>query len=163
MLRLSKLTDYGTVIMTHMARMPDRTWSATELAAAIRLSVPTVSKILKILVHGGLLCSSRGARGGYLLAHPPAGISLARIISVMEGPVAMTECNVTTGLCAQESGCAIRRNWQRINQVIVAALDQVTLEEMAHPALPSAPPRESRSLGRRRTDLALPIADGGHR
>ena len=61
MLRLSKLTDYGTVIMTHMAREPDRICSATEVAVAIGVPVPTASKILKMLARQNLLQSLRGA------------------------------------------------------------------------------------------------------
>jgi FeS assembly SUF system regulator len=134
MLRLSKLTDYGTVIMTHMAREPERTYNAAELAAAIGVALPTAAKILKTLVKGGLLVSVRGARGGYMLSRSPGDITIARIIEAMEGPIGMTECGVTAGLCAQEGYCSIRANWQRINQVIRLALDHMTLAQMAQPA-----------------------------
>lgn len=130
MLRLSKLTDYGTVIMTHMAREPERTYSAAGLAAALGVTVSTASKILKMLAGGGLLISLRGAKGGYVLAQPPGEISLVRIIEVMEGPLGVTECSVTPGLCAQEACCSIRGNWQRINQSIRNALEDVTLAQM---------------------------------
>lgn len=150
MLRLSKLTDYGTVIMTHMAREPERTYSAAGLAAAIGVTAPTASKILKILAGGGLLVSLRGARGGYALAQPPGEISLVRIIEVMEGPLGVTECSVTSGLCAQEGRCSIRRNWQRINQSIRNALAEVTLAQMTQTELhPVADMRGMRARGAR--------------
>ena len=133
MLRLSKLTDYGTVIMTHMARAPERTYSAAELAAAIGVAAPTASKILKTLARGELLTSLRGARGGYMLSRPPGEISIARIIEAMEGPIGVTECSATAGLCLQEGCCSVRENWQRINQVIRHALDHMSLAEMTRP------------------------------
>jgi FeS assembly SUF system regulator len=133
MLRLSKLTDYGTVIMTHLARNRGRIYSAAEVAAAIGVAVPTASKILKTLARHHLLQSLRGVNGGYLLARPPEQISLAQVIDAMEGPAGMTECSVGAGLCAQEGLCAIRANWQSINRVIFRALNSVTLAEMAQP------------------------------
>ena len=134
MLRLSKLTDYGTVIMAYMARQQERVLAAPELAVAIGVATPTASKILKLLARGGLLRSVRGATGGYMLSRPAGEISIAQVIDAMEGPIGLTECSVIAGLCAQEEACSIRGNWQRINLVIRHALDQITLAEMARPA-----------------------------
>lgn len=138
MLRVSKLTDYGTVVMTYMARHPEQVHTATEVAAAVQLAVPTVTKLLKILARGGLLSSLRGAKGGYSLARHPGQISVAQVIHAIEGPIAFTECSGTSGLCAQERGCSIRFNWQRINQVVRQALEGVTLADMTQP-VPSQP------------------------
>ncbi len=133
MLRLSKMADYGTVVMTAMIHDTQLSRSAPEIAAAIHVPAPTVSKILKTLTRGGLVVSSRGARGGYALARPPGQISLADIVHVMDGPIGMTECSVTPGLCAQETGCAVRANWQRINQAVIGVLQNITLAEMISP------------------------------
>ncbi|HEU0199163.1 MAG TPA: SUF system Fe-S cluster assembly regulator [Burkholderiaceae bacterium] len=133
MLRLSKLTDYGTVVMAHLARHPDRLHSAAEVAAEVGVGLPTASKILKMLAQANLVQSARGAKGGYALARPATQISMAEVIDAIEGPVGLTECSVLSGLCAQEKSCSIRGNWQRINQVIRRALTQMTLEEMAQP------------------------------
>jgi len=133
MLRLSKLTDYGTVIMTHMARQPARVYSAAEVACAIGVAVPTASKILKTLARENLLQSLRGAHGGYLLSRPPGEISIAEVIDAMEGPVGVTECSATVGLCAQEGSCSLRGNWQRVNQIIRRVLSDLTLADMAQP------------------------------
>lgn len=133
MLRLSKMADYGTVVMTALIHDAETSRSAPEIAAAIHVPVPTVSKILKILARGGLVVSLRGARGGYLLARPAGQISLVDIIDAMDGPIGMTECSVTPGLCAQESACAVRANWQRINQAVIGVLQNITLADMLTP------------------------------
>lgn len=133
MLRLGKLTDYGTVITAHMAREPERVFAAAELATAGRVSATTASKILKLLARGAVLRSVRGARGGYVLARPAAAISLAQIIDALEGPPGLTECSVRSGLCAQEDGCAIRDHWLTIDHVIRRTLDQTTLADLARP------------------------------
>jgi FeS assembly SUF system regulator len=140
MLRLGKLTDYGTVITAHMARQPERVFAASELATAGRINVSTASKILKRLVHAGLLHSLRGAHGGYALARPAGEISLAQIIDALEGPPGLTECSVRAGLCAQEQWCTIRGNWQAVDRLIRQTLAHTSLADMMQPAaLPLTP------------------------
>jgi FeS assembly SUF system regulator len=148
MLKLSKMADYGTVVMTAMIREPERSRSAAEIAAAIHVPLPTVSKILKTLTRSGLVESLRGAKGGYLLAHLPTQISLIDIIHAMDGPIGMTECSVTPGLCSQESGCAVRANWQRINRAVLGVLREITLDQMIAPV---AQPVDASALKLKRT------------
>lgn len=145
MLRMSKLADYGTVILTTMLLHPERIQSAAEIAANIRVPLPTVSKILKILTREGLVVSLRGSRGGYTLARPADQISMAQVIEAMDGPIGMTECSITPGLCVQEQGCPVRANWQRVNQIVLHALREVTLDQMVHPVAATVPLSEPRA------------------
>ncbi|HXG27465.1 MAG TPA: SUF system Fe-S cluster assembly regulator [Nevskiales bacterium] len=146
MLRPSKLADYATVVMTGLARDPERLRNAADLAADTHLSVPTVSKVLKRLAREGLLVSIRGAHGGYRLARPPADITMAQIIAALEGPLGLTDCAAHNGRCGIESLCQVRGNWLRINHAVQRALDGVTLAEMAEPFPP--PPRTEVPLRR---------------
>lgn len=134
MLRVSKLTDYATVVMGHLAATADQVHSASEVAQATGIALPTTSKVLKALVRAGLLRSARGQGGGYILARPAEQISVAQIVRSFEGPVGLTECGSSEGLCVQESVCSIRSNWQRINQLVLAALEAMTLADMIRPA-----------------------------
>jgi FeS assembly SUF system regulator len=131
MLRLSKLADYGCQVMTYMASDKEL-HSATEVASKLSMSVPTVSKILKMLVRNNLVGSVLGAKGGYSLTRLPADISIAEIIGAMDGPIAITECSSDTS-CDRESLCSTRSNWQGINRIIENALGQVSLEDMSKP------------------------------
>jgi len=134
MLRVTKLADYGIVIMTFFAAHRADTCTARDIAGAARLPVPVVSKVLKILVGKGLLVSMRGARGGYSLARDPREISVAAIIRALEGPIAITECNDQAhGGCGLESGCTVRANWNLINRALRSALEKITLAEMTQP------------------------------
>lgn len=136
MLRISKITDYGTLVMTQMASDPARRFSATDLAAALGLGGATVSKVLKLLGQQGLVRSTRGLRGGYTLARAPGLITLADIVAALEErPFGLTECSATAGLCTIEAGCNVRASWQRINGVIRHALEQVTLADMVAPSV----------------------------
>ena len=134
MIRLTKLADYGVMLMSHIAAAPDSLHSASSLSRAAAVSIPTVSKILKQLARKGLLTSHRGASGGYTLAKAPGEISVAEVIAALEGPIAVTECiDETHSDCAVESVCRVRTNWQRINDAVRGALEQISLEEMAQP------------------------------
>ena len=133
MLRVSKLTDYATVVMTVLAAAPQRVHSAQELAECARLELPTVSKLLKQLAHAELVESFRGVNGGYKLARTPERITIAAIVTAMEGPIGMTECSAQAGLCGHEPHCGVRVNWQRINHAIAQALASITLADMVKP------------------------------
>lgn len=138
MIRMTRLTDYGIVLLTHIARHPERlTRNAPELASAAHLPLPTVSKILKILAREGLLVPHRGAKGGFSLARAPEDITVAAIIEALEGPIALTECSSHGGEgCGIEPRCPVGSNWRRINRVVTEALSGISLAEMATPLLP---------------------------
>ena len=131
MFRISKLTDYGTVILACLAATPDRRLTATEVAERTRLGLPTVSKLLKSFHRAGLLTSTRGARGGYQLARPAAAISAAAIIDAIEGPVAITECSSNHSACERELSCSTGIAWQRINDAIRRSLDEISLAQLS--------------------------------
>src|SRR5579863_9158968 len=133
MIRISRQTDYGIVLLTQMAARPEHQYNAPDLAAEARLPLPMVSKILKLLTREGVLASHRGVKGGYSLARRPEAISMAEIIAALDGPIAITECVDTEGDCAHERLCPVRSNWHRINQAVLAAVQGITLAEMAHP------------------------------
>jgi FeS assembly SUF system regulator len=132
MLRVSKLTDYATVVMTCLAA-GDGVMSAQALAERARLELPTVSKLLKQLAQAELVASTRGINGGYRLARSPERITIADVVTAMEGPIGMTECSAHAGACGHEPHCGVRVNWQRINHAIAGALASVTLADMLHP------------------------------
>jgi len=131
MFRISKLTDYGTVILACLAATPDHRLTATEVAERTRLGLPTVSKLLKSFHRAGLLTSTRGARGGYQLARPAAAISAAAIIDAIEGPVAITECSGNHSACDLELSCSTGNAWQRINGAIRRSLDEISLAQLS--------------------------------
>lgn len=139
MLRISKLTDYAIMVMVELYARHGQVLSSQALADACRLELPTVSKVLKLLVKSGLVASYRGAAGGYSILKSASEISVAEIIEAIEGPIAMTECSIEEGLCAQESKCSLRGNWQRISLAIAEAMDGVSLAEMATPVKPFNP------------------------
>jgi FeS assembly SUF system regulator len=133
MLRVTKLTDYATVVLTVLASRPGEVLSATELAEQSGLEPPTVSKLLKPLAQAGLVEGLRGVHGGYRLARAAAAITLIEIVEAMEGPLAITECSQDHSQCGIAQQCGVRSNWRLINDVVADALRGVTLAQMLHP------------------------------
>jgi FeS assembly SUF system regulator len=136
-LRISKLTDYGTVVLAHLADLEDKPVSAPDVAAATGIALPTVSKLLKALARAGLVSSTRGSHGGYKLTRNATKISAADVIDALEGPVSITECSSRDSLCDFESICAVGGAWQRINVAIRKALNEVSLADLLKSSHPS--------------------------
>ena len=130
MLRISKLTDYGTVVLAHLAGDPDTVCSAADVSAATGIAPPTVSKLLKSLARADLVSSTRGANGGYQLTRDPREISAADVIDALEGPVSITECSTSDSHCDYEQVCSVGSAWKRINVAIRHALDDVSLVDL---------------------------------
>jgi len=143
MLRVTRLTDYATVVLTVLASRTEAVLSASELAELAGLEPPTVSKLLKSLAQADLVAGFRGTRGGYRLARAADEITLIEIVEAMEGPLAITECSLDHSQCGIFHRCGIRANWRRVNDVIGDALRAVTLADMAreHAFIPLHPPR----------------------
>ena len=131
MLRISKLTDYATVLLARLAMAPQQQHTAAQLAAQTRLALPTVSKVLKQLQRHELVTSTRGLHGGYRLARAPAQITAAQILDALEGPMALIECAQQPHHCGIESTCGVGRAWQRVNLAIRRSLQEITLLELA--------------------------------
>jgi FeS assembly SUF system regulator len=130
-MRLSRLADYGTVVMGYIAGDPAAVHTATGIAGAIGVAPPTVAKLLKLLARRGLLVSLRGSRGGYRLSRRPGRITVAEVVEAVEGSIALTECSGAVCRCSMEPGCTVQRNWRQINRQVRGVLDGVTVADLA--------------------------------
>ncbi len=153
MFRITRQTDYGILLLSHMATSPvQQVHTAKDASRESGVPLPMVSKILKTLARAGLLTSHRGVKGGYSLSLPPERIPISRVIEALEGPIGVTECASHPGRCGQEDSCPTRPNWQRINVAVRDALDRVVLADMLPPAPPLlhvGPPRPGGAEARR--------------
>jgi FeS assembly SUF system regulator len=144
MLRLSKLTDYAVVVLIRLAEREqaecfDNVQTSPGIAAATGVPEPTVAKVLKALAGASLVVSQRGARGGYRLARPLGTISVADVITAVDGPIALTACvDGGAGGCDVQSLCAVRGRWDLVNEAIRTALVGITLADMREASVPLA-------------------------
>ena len=144
MIRISKLTDYGIILLARFVTKTDSPMiskktgrpilNARDLADETRIPFPTVGKILKCFSRAELLVSHRGVKGGYELSRNAGEISVVQMIEALEGPVAITECSmVDHHNCELGLGCPVRENWLKINAVMLDSLRKLSLEDLAQP------------------------------
>ncbi|MDA8561847.1 SUF system Fe-S cluster assembly regulator [Gammaproteobacteria bacterium] len=130
MLRISKLTDYSTLILTYLGNIPNfEIVSAANIAKDCHLALPTVSKLLKILADSDLVIAFRGSIGGYKIAKSIENISIGDVILAIEGQMAITECCINSN-CGLDSLCGVRNGWQKVNQIIIDTLHGIKLVDM---------------------------------
>jgi len=155
MLKLSKFTDYGIVLLSYFAHNAEKQpFSAKYLSVKSCIPLPTVSKLLKMLTNTGLLNSEIGRNGGYSLVKRPHEISVGLVISLLEGPLALTECSDEHGQCKIEADCPVRNNWRKINRVVKNAMELLTIEDMSSP-MPAHLLKVERSASAARSPVRL--------
>lgn len=130
MIRISKMTDYALVILAFLTKDPDQFVQTSDIAHNTKVNKPTTAKVLKLLAKHGLLESYRGATGGYKLTKLPEQISVAEIIQILEGPMAIMDCTLGKEYCALSPSCTINAPWNKINTVIYQALDTIKLSDL---------------------------------
>jgi FeS assembly SUF system regulator len=131
MFKVNRLTDYATVVLIDIARA-EGVRSTQRIAERTGIPLPTVAKIMKSLNRAGLVASTRGSGGGYILGRPAAAITVADVIQAVEGPIALTACADTSDEhCGIETLCPVQGKWNRVNTAVRVALSEVTLADMA--------------------------------
>ena len=141
MLRLSKKADYALMAMKHLAKKGGTSSTSTrEIAEQYDIPIELMAKVLQRLVRMGLLVSTQGTRGGYTLGRPSSAISVADVIEAIDGPFTVTACSTQNNDCEQFSKCSIRDPLWQIRERIAAALEMVTIAEIAAENIPSPVP-----------------------
>ncbi len=131
MLRLSKMTDYGVLLMSELAKSDGKVQRAPDLAEATLIPQPTVRKVMTTLIQDELVESVRGINGGYKLMRAAEDINIRELISSLEGDIALTACEEAgTKTCEQAHVCGTRTNWLKINQAVCDALQNISLKDM---------------------------------
>lgn len=144
MLALTKKVGYGLIALTHLARQePEALSSAREIAEQFGVPTSLLMNILKDLGSAGLVASVRGARGGYRLAREPHEITLADLITVLEGPIRLAECITGDSGDGAESPCSLMQRCpildpvHRVHRRVHDFMRQLTLAEIAESEVPT--------------------------
>lgn len=130
MIRLSKFTDYSIIILTFLGKNPATIWQTSVIAEKTHLTKPTVAKILKRLVKVNFVVSHQGKTGGYKISVDPAELSLAKIITALEGRVTISECNAKASCCTMLKTCPLTSPLAKINRLIYETLDTYKLRDL---------------------------------
>lgn len=140
MLQLTKRTEYGLIALVHMADREGRVVSVREIGEHYPVPRRLLAEVLKDLSHAGIVESQRGASGGYALARSPESITLAEIVTALEGEPAITNCETHEiqhhDACDIAPLCRIRSPLHRIREGIWGLMERTTLRSLTDPATP---------------------------
>lgn len=129
MLKFSKKVDYGLILLSKLRGEADAA-SAREIAAKYRLPAPMVANILKQLTQAGILESTRGAQGGYVLAHDPSEISIADVVRALEGPFSLVECTSEDSTCKFSDLCPTHVPIQTVHRKFLEFMAAYKIDEI---------------------------------
>lgn len=134
-MKLGTKVRYGTRAMLELAlRPPGETTSLKEIAERQGVSQKYLEHLFASLQAAGLVRSSRGPRGGYVLSRPPDEIAVREIFEVLEGSEGFAPCSGAPEICERYDVCATHDVWQRMHDAAMRVLDQTTLADLSREA-----------------------------
>lgn len=115
--------------------IPGETALVADIAEASQIPKKFLDAILGELRNAGFVHSKKGKGGGYMLARPPAEISVGNIVRTLDGPLAPVQCASRTIYrrcddCPDEMHCAVRVVMMEARDAIARVLDNTSLEQM---------------------------------
>ncbi len=132
-MKISTKGRYGLRILLDIAlyRVGDKPRMIREIASNQEISEKYISRLIIELRKTGLVKSVRGVNGGYTLTRKPEDINILDVLEIMEGPVAIVDCAISSGkVCRRKSQCPTQRMWAEINQKIRNAFAAYTLKDL---------------------------------
>lgn len=134
-MRITQEADYALRIACMLEQSGETHESASDIADRTSVSARFTLKILRKLVHGGIVRSFKGANGGYALARPASEITLRDIIELIDGPLAISRCIDDSHQCSREgidkSECILYHIFCRINDEVAGKLGRITIADVA--------------------------------
>lgn len=128
-MKLSTRSKYGLLALHDLATNRDAPVTIKSIASRQELSEAYLEQLFASLKKAGLVISKRGAQGGYALAREPETITMAEILTALEGSVSITDC-VSTKQCGSTCECPSRMVFTTIQKSIDEALESMTLLDM---------------------------------
>lgn len=136
-MKLNKQDEYGLRILLRIAKCEDSEGiNIPSLVEQEGLSQPYVAKLTRELRLAGLIKSTRGQKGGYILGQNPKDISIKKIISSLGGELFEKDfCGSHTGtfkLCTNSLDCSVRSLWKVVQYSVDRVLSEISLEDLMH-------------------------------
>lgn len=130
-MKLSTRMRYGTRALVELASTAtDSPVSIKRLAESQSLSVKYLEQIMSSLRHGGLVTSTAGVHGGYLLARPASELSMLDIYLALEGSLCLVDCIDDCDACDQTPTCPTRSLWTHLQAGLQQQLASITLQDV---------------------------------
>lgn len=141
-MKVSTRGDYASRALLSLALHADgNPTSVRDIAERTSLPQPYLEQILLALKGAGIVRSKRGVGGGYILARPPEDISLAQIVSAVDGPIVVGDFGEPheDGACDHEGQCVLLAVWANVGEHMRRLLEAMSLADIASIARGEAP------------------------
>ena len=130
-MKLSTKGQYGTRMLLDIALHQDEEpVLLRDIAHRQQISLPYLEHLVTPLIAGGIVRSTRGAKGGISLARPSEQIRLNEVIQLLEGSIAPVECVNDPGVCSRSELCVTRDLWDELKQAMNGVLESTTLQNL---------------------------------
>jgi len=130
-MRISTRGRYGVRLMLELAaHYGEGTVLLKDIAQHQKISEKYLWQLINPLKSVGLVNSIRGSKGGYVLAKPPAAITMKDIMGVLEGSLCLVDCVENPTVCDRSESCVSRDLWGEASQIFAKKLESVTLADM---------------------------------
>jgi Rrf2 family protein len=139
LMQIPRKIEYALRAMINLADHPDGVASGANIAEQEQIPKYFLEKVIRELMHRGLVRSRRGPGGGYQLARDPASITFRDIIEAVEGPIAINLCVEDGASCSLQPGCRMFRIWEQGQKVLLEVFSQATLSDITAKPAPNAP------------------------
>lgn len=133
MLKISKLLDYGLLVIVTIAKNKEAPYSAMKISEVTGLNLPTVRKLLNLLANRNIVASKRGVDGGYVLTRSSSSIKVLHVVKAVEENVRVTECcDLRKKKCAAVKVCTVDNYWKSMNRKVLEILSQTSIEDVVN-------------------------------
>jgi len=138
-MQVSRKIDYALRAVIHLANeeASDRACSVAEIAARERIPRQFLEKIVRELIHKGLVRSRRGPHGGYMLARPADRMTFRDVIEAVEGPISLNVCVGEHPDCFLLGACGMNRVWREGQRRVMDLFENTTIADVRHPPTPA--------------------------
>jgi len=130
-MKLSTRGRYGTRALLDLAlHQGEEPILLKDIAQRQEISLQYLEHLMTPLIAGGIVRSTRGARGGVSLARPPEGVRLSEVIRLLEGSIAPADCVNNPGVCSRSELCVTRDIWGELKRAMDEVLESTTLQDL---------------------------------
>ena len=142
-MKLSTRGRYGTKVLLDLAMYQGAgPVSLKDISQRQQIPLHYLEHLIAPLITGGIIRSSRGAKGGIALVKTPAEVKLSEVIPLLEGSIAPAECVANPELCDNAASCVTRDVWREMENAMTGVLEGITLQNLADRQRSKEQPKE---------------------
>ena len=142
-MKLSTRGRYGTKVLLDLAMYQGAgPVSLKDISQRQQIPLHYLEHLIAPLITGGIIRSSRGAKGGIALVKTPAEVRLSEVIPLLEGSIAPAECVANPELCGNAASCVTRDVWREMESAMTGVLEGITLQNLADRQRSKEQPKE---------------------